>query len=228
MLNIPRCPRNLQNMEMCNRTGVRKYKKSAFPRLRWTPELHEHFIEAVEHLGGKHKATPKGIVQMMGVSGLQVSHVKSHLQMYRNMKKRATINLVVPMKLHEEETPDAVVWSLTRKVGKDQEGPPKERKEPESSITCKSRGKNETINQGDPLLNFQVIQGDTSCFYASKESENGIFDFLQSIAECGKKGNLWSSNNRLISQSSASSDSLDLLHQSSKDSHVNLDLTISS
>ncbi|CDP17437.1 unnamed protein product [Coffea canephora] len=67
-------------METCIKTGIRKYKKSSFPRLRWTPELHEHFVEAVEHLGGKQKATPKRIIQMMGVRGLQMSHVKSHLQ----------------------------------------------------------------------------------------------------------------------------------------------------
>nr|GMC76997.1 putative Myb family transcription factor [Ipomoea batatas] len=62
------------------RNGVRQYKKSALPRLQWTPELHEHFVDTVESLGGRYKATPKRIVQMMGVKGLKISHVKSHLQ----------------------------------------------------------------------------------------------------------------------------------------------------
>lgn len=32
----------------------RRYNKSELPRLRWTPELHHHFTEAVEQLGGKY------------------------------------------------------------------------------------------------------------------------------------------------------------------------------
>lgn len=32
---------------------IRKYKKSLAPRLRWTPQLHELFIQSVESLGGR-------------------------------------------------------------------------------------------------------------------------------------------------------------------------------
>nr|KYP36642.1 Putative Myb family transcription factor At1g14600 family [Cajanus cajan] len=73
-------------MKNSKKTGVRKYHKSDNPRLRWTPELHEYFVEVVEGLGGKNKATPKSILQMMHVKGLRISHIKSHLQMYRNIK----------------------------------------------------------------------------------------------------------------------------------------------
>ncbi|KAG8065826.1 hypothetical protein GUJ93_ZPchr0004g39096 [Zizania palustris] len=62
---------------------VRQYVRSKVPRLMWTTELHCSFLQAIEFLGGQDKATPKLILQIMGVKGLTISHVKSHLQMYR-------------------------------------------------------------------------------------------------------------------------------------------------
>ncbi|KAI3718555.1 hypothetical protein L6452_19432 [Arctium lappa] len=53
------------------------------PRLRWTADLHDRFVDAVSHLGGPSKATPKAIMRAMGVKGLTLFHLKSHLQKYR-------------------------------------------------------------------------------------------------------------------------------------------------
>ncbi|KAF1873048.1 hypothetical protein Lal_00016168 [Lupinus albus] len=54
----------------------------AKPRLKWTPELHQRFIEAINQLGGAEKATPKSIMRVMGIPGLTLYHLKSHLQAF--------------------------------------------------------------------------------------------------------------------------------------------------
>ncbi|KAM7262881.1 hypothetical protein ACFE04_000564 [Oxalis oulophora] len=57
------------------------------PRLRWTADLHDRFIDAVNQLGGPTKATPKAILRTMNVKGLTLFHLKSHLQKYRMGKQ---------------------------------------------------------------------------------------------------------------------------------------------
>ncbi|KAK3151501.1 hypothetical protein QOZ80_3AG0246700 [Eleusine coracana subsp. coracana] len=75
----------LQGASVPAETGL-VLSTDAKPRLKWTPELHERFVEAVNQLGGPDKATPKTIMRLMGVPGLTLYHLKSHLQKYRLSK----------------------------------------------------------------------------------------------------------------------------------------------
>ncbi|XP_056682486.1 two-component response regulator ARR10-like [Spinacia oleracea] len=53
-------------------------------RVRWSHELHTEFVAAIEKLGGKDKAVPKKILEMLGRKyNLTRENVASHLQKYR-------------------------------------------------------------------------------------------------------------------------------------------------
>ncbi|KAF7828044.1 myb family transcription factor PHL8-like isoform X1 [Senna tora] len=73
---------------MQNQTMHLVLSSDAKPRLKWTPELHQRFIEAVNQLGGAEKATPKSLMRVMGIPGLTLYHLKSHLQAFSLFKFR--------------------------------------------------------------------------------------------------------------------------------------------
>lgn len=83
-----------------DRSNVRPYFRSSTQKLKWTRELHQSFLSAVDKLGGKDKATPKKILQRMDMDGITIAHIKSHLQMYRTGK------------IDTESMPHAVIVSV--------------------------------------------------------------------------------------------------------------------
>merc|ERR1712057_110954 len=57
------------------------------PRLIWTKQLHERFVEAVNKMGVD-QAVPKAIMESMNVKGITRENVASHLQKYRAQLKK--------------------------------------------------------------------------------------------------------------------------------------------
>ncbi|XP_024010193.1 myb family transcription factor PHL11-like [Eutrema salsugineum] len=91
---------------------VRSYVRSKVPRLRWSSDLHNSFVQAVEQLGGENRATPKMVLQLMDVKGLTISHVKSHLQMYRSMKLEESMQDEILAKRSVRVTGQVTWWQF--------------------------------------------------------------------------------------------------------------------
>ncbi|XP_038881222.1 putative Myb family transcription factor At1g14600 isoform X2 [Benincasa hispida] len=139
---------------------VRPYVRSKMPRLRWTPDLHRCFVHAVERLGGEERATPKMVLQIMNVNGLTISHVKSHLQMYRSSKQEQVAPQAKNLKNDEApgyQLPDhlhgscfidqKLAWKEKREMTKEQRKC--KEKKPNSYLIFKDINKRCTVQEED-------------------------------------------------------------------------------
>ncbi|CAI9762189.1 unnamed protein product [Fraxinus pennsylvanica] len=76
-----------RNSSEQNEVGKDDSHNKKKPRMVWTREMHQKFLVAIDFLGPE-KAVPKKIAERMKVPGLTRENVASHLQKYRDCKKR--------------------------------------------------------------------------------------------------------------------------------------------
>ncbi|KAG8387139.1 hypothetical protein BUALT_Bualt03G0222200 [Buddleja alternifolia] len=155
-------------MENFQKIRVRQYIKSSVPRLRWTPELHDHFVEVVHNLGGRYRATPAKIMQMMAVKGLKISQIKSHLQMYRRMKEHKDLKGFIAINNYQEKKLDCTTWLPLWKFPQGLREPPPHKK-PIGQFTCQTRRK--IVRNGENVYyhEYQVEGTQGSTTSATKE-----------------------------------------------------------
>eukprot|EP00887_Chlorella_sp_A99_P008045 scaffold12.g8045.t1 len=70
-------------MDPSDSPGPTPATPSLSSHVRWHPDLHRCFEEAVAAAGGAFEATPTRVRELMGVPQLTTAQVKSHLQKYR-------------------------------------------------------------------------------------------------------------------------------------------------
>ncbi|GAB4840022.1 hypothetical protein Ancab_020731 [Ancistrocladus abbreviatus] len=65
----------------------------AKPRLKWTPELHQRFIDAVNQLGGADKATPKGLMRKYRLGKNQQAETYDESEQHDDRESPTSLNL---------------------------------------------------------------------------------------------------------------------------------------
>ncbi|CAN8253611.1 unnamed protein product [Cochlearia groenlandica] len=230
---------------------VRPYVRSPVPRLRWTPDLHRCFINAVDILGGHHRATPKLVLKMMDVKGLTISHVKSHLQMYRGSK----LTCGKP----EESCSSSIIRRRRQEESKEEEEDYYIEEEDKTKNDCllgfysyplssshsslirgersKEQQQHSSENCDDDFLHIMKKTNDTTTFQShhihpkerEKEDKNWQEqDVSLSLSLNHQNDDYWRSNgSSLVSEAGLSNCSKDSFGSSSNKIDINLNLSIS-
>ncbi|NP_001312719.1 two-component response regulator ARR1-like [Nicotiana tabacum] len=88
------------------------------PRVVWSVELHQQFVQAVNQLGID-KAVPKKILELMNVPGLTRENVASHLQKYRLYLRRLSGVSQHPNGLNNSFMghPESNIWNVFFSMG---------------------------------------------------------------------------------------------------------------
>ncbi|CAL5031078.1 unnamed protein product [Urochloa decumbens] len=85
-------------------------------RRRWTTEMHDRFIDAVNQLGGCENAKPKAIVDIMNIEGLTREQVKSHLQKYKKAQVRHHSSEVAGTSVEMTMSNEAIPSDVQRRI----------------------------------------------------------------------------------------------------------------